>query len=459
MCSSLRSISIPSSLTTLEAYVFASCTSLTSVTIPDGVMSIESYAFAWCDSLESVVIGNGVTSIGNGTFRDCSSLGSITIGSGVTGIAAYAFENCTSLISVCYAGTEAEWSSITIAAGNTSLWTATIYYAEEDDGDTETEHDYYASKTVEATCAEDGYVVYTCATCKDSYTEEIPATGHSYVGGYCSVCGEEQPATEGLEYELNEDGESYSVIGIGTVEDSEIVIPSEYNGLAVTEIADSAFYYCRGLTCIMIPDSVTGMGDSAFYHCTSLTSVSIGNGISSIASSAFWHCSSLVSITIPDNVTRIESYSFGWCSALESVTIGDGVMSIGDSAFVACTNLTSVTIGDGVVTIGECAFDICTSLTSITIPDSVTSLGDEAFWGCDSLESIVIGNGVTSIGSYALCCKNLQAVYYAGTKDEWDNIIISSGNTGLASATIYYYSEPEPEGYWYYDEDGNIAVW
>ena len=32
-------------------------------------------------------------------------------------------------------------------------------------------------------------------------------------------------------------------------------------------------YYCKGLTSITIPDSVTSIGDDVFYDCTGLTSI------------------------------------------------------------------------------------------------------------------------------------------------------------------------------------------
>jgi hypothetical protein len=56
-------------------------------------------------------------------------------------------------------------------------------------------------------------------------------TMHETLTGMATV-----PASEGLEYELNEDGTSYSVIGIGTCEDTDIVIPSTYEGLPVTRL-------------------------------------------------------------------------------------------------------------------------------------------------------------------------------------------------------------------------------
>ena len=77
---------------------------------------------------------------------------------------------------------------------------------------------------------------------------------------------------------------------------SEIVIPSTYNGKAVTSILPEGFAYCVNLTSITIPNSVTSIGDYAFYRCSSLTSVTIGNGVTSIGGYAFEYCSSLTSI-------------------------------------------------------------------------------------------------------------------------------------------------------------------
>lgn len=41
-------------------------------------------------------------------------------------------------------------------------------------------HDYEASVIAEATCTADGEKKFVCATCGDTYTETIPATGHSF---------------------------------------------------------------------------------------------------------------------------------------------------------------------------------------------------------------------------------------------------------------------------------------
>ena len=64
-----------------------------------------------------------------------------------------------------------------------------------------------------------------------------------------SGCGKAEPS-EGLEFELNDDGRSYSVVGIGTCKDTNIVIPAEYNDLPVTSIEREAFWGCESLTSI-----------------------------------------------------------------------------------------------------------------------------------------------------------------------------------------------------------------
>ena len=211
---------------------------------------------------------------------------------------------------------------------------------------------------------------------------------------------------------------------------------------SVTTIGDHAFRNCDSLTSVTIPDSVTTIGDCAFYDCSSLTSVTIGDSVTTIGSSAFSGCNSLTSVTIPDSVTEIGNLAFKDCDSLTSVTIGDSVTTIGHGAFAWCSNLqefngkfasedgrclivdgvlnsfaigcgaTEYAIPDGVTMIGDEAFYDCSSLTSVTIPDSVTTIGDYAFRYCDSLASVTIGDRVTTIGDYAFddCC-SLTSVY------------------------------------------------
>ena len=311
------------------------------------------------------------------------------------------------------------------------------------------EHDYETIVT-DPTCTEQGVVLYICA-CGDKYTEYIDALGHiesdwiidveattTQEGSKhteCTVCGQpiktetidKLPSTtsEGLEFTLNDDGQSYSVTGIGTCTDTDIVIPSEYNGLPVIGIGEYAFEDCKSLTSIELGNSVTSIGEYAFRECTSLVSTTIPESVTNIGDYAFFMCTSLTSIdveennkyyksidgnlytidgtiliqyamgkeetsfTIPNSVTSIGSAAFNSCTTLTSITIPNSVTSIGSTAFSDCTSLTSVTIGNFVMSIDQFAFYGCTSLTSITIPNAVTRIGNDAFANCFSLIEVI----------------------------------------------------------------------
>ena len=131
----------------------------------------------------------------------------------------------------------------------------------------------------------------------------------------------------------------------------------------IRRIGEEAFYCCRALKEINIPDSVTSIGKSAFSDCTSLTSVTIPASVTSIGRSAFSGCTSLTSVTIPDSVASIEY-----------------------EEFYDCTSLTSVTIPDSVTEIKAYAFSGCTSLTSVTIPTSVEKIDSKAFTKIENLK-------------------------------------------------------------------------
>ncbi len=354
--------------------------------------------------------GVPVTYIADNAFSGNKAITEIIIPGCITTIGSSAFNQCEKLSVITYQGTKTQWEEI--------------------------EHsDYWR------------YMLASCTVrCIDgSYTQE------------------DLRVSEGLEYIL--DGTSYTVSGIGTCKDTEIIIPATHQGKPVTEIGEEAFDECGKLTSITIPDSVTSIGSRAFHDCSSLTSITIPNSVTSIDDYAFYGCWDLTSITIPDSVTSIGKYAFSDCSSLTSIIVSpdnpiyhssgnclietatktliagcqnsiipaDGsVTSIGDAAFASCSSLTSITIPDSVIRIGEVAFVNCDGLTSITIGDNVTSIGIQAFRECDSLTSITIGGNVTSIDSLTFgMCGSLTSI----TVSDNNPIYHSSGNCLIETAT------------------------
>ena len=125
-CSSLTSVTIPKGLTALSYVMFSGC-GLTSVVIPGNIATIGSEAFKGCP-LVNVIIEEGITTIKSGAFSGCTQLTGVVLPKSLKTIEGSAF-NCISLIDVYYAGTQEEWTQISIVtSGNATLINAEKYY-------------------------------------------------------------------------------------------------------------------------------------------------------------------------------------------------------------------------------------------------------------------------------------------------------------------------------------------
>ena len=78
---SLKSISIPSSIEKIGDSAFYFCKNLESLNISEGVVNIGAWAFKDCAKLVEVVIPSSITDIGNSAFSGCVSLADITVDS------------------------------------------------------------------------------------------------------------------------------------------------------------------------------------------------------------------------------------------------------------------------------------------------------------------------------------------------------------------------------------------
>ena len=117
---------------------------------------------------------------------------------------------------------------------------------------------------------------------------------------------------------------------------------------------------------------------------------SIRKGVKVIGNVAFWGCKSLTNINIPNSVTTIGDSAFVGCESLTNINIPNSVPTIGEQAFLGCESLVNINIPNSVTTIGDSAFAFCDSLTNINIPNSVTTIGKFAFSDCDSLVNMYL---------------------------------------------------------------------
>ncbi|MCR5643695.1 MAG: BspA family leucine-rich repeat surface protein [Prevotella sp.] len=223
-----------------------------------------------------------------------------------------------------------------------------------------------------------------------------------------------------------------------------LTIPSEVNGFTVTRIGPSAFMR-KGITSVVIPETITSVGSGAFQECEALESVIIPNSVAEIGSYAFKDCFKLQTVVLSNQLKVIESGLFERCWELKSISIPSSVTTIYNNAFYACSKIETLLIPASVTQIGKDAFSSCSGLTSIVvedgnpvydsrnqcnaiietatnkllwgcqntiiIPEGVTSIEPNAFYYCQNLKSIVIPSTVASIGKWAfLGCESLESV-------------------------------------------------
>jgi ACT domain-containing protein len=397
---SLKSILLPSSITSIGKYAFRGCTGLLSVTIPALVTTIGEYAFYGSTGLTSVIFStpSSVSIIGNNAFQGCTKLSSIDIPTSVTALGSSAFQGCIGLTSVNFS-TPSSLTTIGSSSfqGNTGLSSVTIPASVTSIGGSAFRN---CSNLISVNFSSPSSVTTiggsAFSSCSKLTSIDIPTSVTSIGNDAFSSCS--------------------SLISVNFTEPSSI-----------TTLGDNTFQNCTKLASIDIPTLVTSIGEETFRNCYGLTSVNFStpSSVNTIKYNAFNACTKLASVTIPGSVTTIQDYAFvscislttlnfsipsllntiqrsafRYCSKLTSVTIPASVTNIGSEVFQECSGLTEVIFStpSSLTTIETGAFAYCTGLTSFAIPTSVTTIERSVFFGCTGLTSVTIPSSVTSIG-------------------------------------------------------------
>lgn len=195
---------------------------MSEVTIPEGVTSIRNYAFQGCSKLTQIIIPNSVISIGTHAFQNCVSLTNVYAKEGLSlgnapfegasqGIHIWRYEMLKSTDDT----THVKIVSVKDQGGSSILNPSDIqcsamgngYVIDEVEPDNlSLKHALTKTEETPATCENPGNKeCWTCTVCGKYFKDEggtepissedieIPATGHSYKNGKCTVCGAIDP--------------------------------------------------------------------------------------------------------------------------------------------------------------------------------------------------------------------------------------------------------------------------
>ena len=81
---------------------------------------------------------------------------------------------------------------------------------------------------------------------------------------------------------------------------------------------------------------------------------------------------------------------------LTNITISEGITKIDAGAFANMTKLKRVKLAKSILEIGNKAFENCSSLVSVVLPENTKTVGSDIFIGCSSIKIIVLNNDITT---------------------------------------------------------------
>ena len=380
----IKTVEMPSTVTSLPWHCFDGCTALTSFSIP-GLKEIGNYAFQNCSALTGITIPEGAT-VGERAFQYCKGLkGVLIIPKGTYYNRVFdGCENVTDLFIHTGVYIKDRWNGHGCFGSMPSVTNVTLI----DDGD----------HTIPA-------YLFGCASFKDGVTLTIPSdiTG---IGDYAFYS-----ANFPTKLDLSSQFTSY---GASAFEDNSAFKGNNGDGIiavqkpksATSDVkVDSKAFWSTGATEIDIypdvdysgcgpapTDKYYATGDGP-YNGTNINTIKFTDGITSVPDYLFLHASDIpatCAVTWPTKaITHIGNGAFcgvQFTAAIPKEMSGDG--TIGEYAYAHNNMSGEITIPTGCINIGSNALHDCKNITKITVPSTTTSIGEFAFSGCAALASV-----------------------------------------------------------------------
>ena len=401
------------------------------VTIPDSVTELEALAFSHCCKLKTVHIPNSVTRIGWKAFSGCTSLLETHIPDSVTHIGALAFQDTPKLKKLSLPKNISTVCGFRFARiGERELEFLLCY--------TQAQHIEIPDTVTEV--FEDAF-----RDC-EMETVEIPETTKKIGKRAFFLC-----------YNLTHINlpDNLTVLRenmfLHCRKLTTVIIPPK-----VRRIKNGVFMGCESLRELTIPSTVKKIGITAFSGCTRLDKLTLPKHIKAMGTLddlldgfggrlefnyiskdelEFLCAKKEGNLTTPPGLKVLGGRALGF-SDVEKLHVTKNVLKIGIHAFLYCRVLEEIHFEEGVKKIGMYAFDDCSALEHVTLPKSLKILSLNTFSSCASLETITLHSHVNPFplfGSviylinqlrkrsgggfrYVKDCPKLHTVYVKGRK-------------------------------------------
>ncbi len=155
------------------------------------------------------------------------------------------------------------------------------------------------------------------------------------------------------------------------------------------------------------------------------------------------------------NVTFVKNGAFSGNPYIKKVIFHENIATLDGEVFSGCSNLEFVSM-KGVA-----------NLALLNLSNKKIYTGEcyssNNFMNCGKLKVVIVGKKFNCDPQMFKIWGNdnitaCTDIYVEGSKEE-SNIVLSNDQNALLTKTVYYYSETAQSGCWYYDGDGNVALW
>lgn len=426
-CNLITSVSIPSTVKLIDYNAFSSCSSMVSVIFEerseDQLLEISNWVFSGCTALSSINLeDSNVVSMGGGVFSGCTSLSKVVMPDTLSSVSGGTFKGCTNL------------NEVILSDNITTL------------------SDFGANIL--------GFFADCSSLTKIAIPDKVTDIGTDAF---------KNSALEEITFGQNSKLTRISSYAFAGTRLKSVIIPATVNFIDL-----SAFSDCELLETVMfetrVQDQFLELSDFTFAGCKKLTSINFEeSNVISIGGGTFRNCEGLVDIVMPDTLVNVGGGTFYGCKKLSNVKLSKNMTALNDFGarmegfFWACESLSEINIPNKIITIGYDAFSksglkkidfeknsrlteissqafINSKLESITIPSTVVEIGRIAFQNTELEWVIFEGNKNLEIVNHAFDgCDKLTDVYYTGTEEEWNEIIINEiGNDYLLNAEMHF---------------------